>query len=232
MRLDITLYVLAIVFFMIALLSVVLLEGTKQSLWVITTGLLGTLSLGLGFVQRPKTAKMVNPSQTATIEVPAPPAAVTTQPTETLPPPPPAPEMTPTAVAQPIETSQPAPETSAVTITQQIENVQPQEQQLPAVQAPALETPAVPEKVVAVEMKVAEPVNTAVPQQVAEVTVESPLMRVSGIGEKRAAQLNALGINTLDDLANASTKDIAKSLKVSPKIVAKWIAGAKQLNKK
>jgi predicted flap endonuclease-1-like 5' DNA nuclease len=57
---------------------------------------------------------------------------------------------------------------------------------------------------------------------------ESPLTKVKGIGEKRAAQLNALGIKTVDDLAKASVDEIAKSLKVSPKIVAKWVEGAKQ----
>jgi predicted flap endonuclease-1-like 5' DNA nuclease len=58
------------------------------------------------------------------------------------------------------------------------------------------------------------------------------LTEVSGIGEKRATQLNALGIFNVDDLAKAQAEDLAKSLKVSPKIVAKWVMGAKQLLQK
>ncbi|MGD0995976.1 MAG: helix-hairpin-helix domain-containing protein [Candidatus Bathyarchaeia archaeon] len=58
------------------------------------------------------------------------------------------------------------------------------------------------------------------------------LTEVSGIGEKRESQLKAIGINSVDDLAKASVEDLAKRLKVSPKIVAKWVASAKQLQQK
>jgi predicted flap endonuclease-1-like 5' DNA nuclease len=54
---------------------------------------------------------------------------------------------------------------------------------------------------------------------------------VKGIGEKRATQLKDIGINGIDELAKASAEGIAKSLKISPKIVQKWIAGAKELAK-
>jgi len=57
------------------------------------------------------------------------------------------------------------------------------------------------------------------------------LKEVRGIGEKRAAQLKALGINSVNDLAKASTEDLATKLKVSPKIVEKWVAGAKEIVK-
>jgi transposase len=40
-----------------------------------------------------------------------------------------------------------------------------------------------------------------------------------------------LGISNLDALAAASAESIAKSLKVSPKVVEKWIASAKELVK-
>ena len=70
-----------------------------------------------------------------------------------------------------------------------------------------------------------------VPQ--AEVTspLESELMEIKGIGEKRAAQLKALGINNIDDLAKVSGEDLAKGLQISPKITEKWVAGAKELGK-
>jgi predicted flap endonuclease-1-like 5' DNA nuclease len=65
------------------------------------------------------------------------------------------------------------------------------------------------------------------------------LTEVSGVGEKRASQLKAIGINSVDDLAKASVEDVAKRLKVSPKtvavspkIVAEWVASAKQLQQK
>ncbi len=55
------------------------------------------------------------------------------------------------------------------------------------------------------------------------------LKQVKGIGEKRATQLKALGINNVDDLYKASEKTVVKELKVSPKIVEKWIESAKEL---
>jgi predicted flap endonuclease-1-like 5' DNA nuclease len=74
-------------------------------------------------------------------------------------------------------------------------------------------------------------VPTAVP------TVEAPpptpeTMKVKGIGEKRAAQLKALGINSVEELAKASAKDLATKLQISPKITGKWIENAKQIAEK
>jgi predicted flap endonuclease-1-like 5' DNA nuclease len=66
-----------------------------------------------------------------------------------------------------------------------------------------------------------------------EVTVEPAqsvlgLTEVKGIGEKRKEQLNALGINSVEDLSKASADDLATKLKVSPKVTAKWIDDAKK----
>jgi len=191
MRPDITLYVLAIVFFMIALLTIVLFEGTNQTLWLITSSLLGILSLSLGFVQKPKAMEIVGPPQTAATETSAPPSTPSPQPIKTLQPPPLAPEiLVPTGVAQPIESpSQPTPQTTATitVIPQQEENVLPQapqkEQKVPTEAPQALETSAVPEEVVAVKQpKVHEGAMAA--QEVAVVLFESPLMQVRGIGKK------------------------------------------------
>ncbi|HLE74446.1 MAG TPA: helix-hairpin-helix domain-containing protein [Candidatus Bathyarchaeia archaeon] len=74
----------------------------------------------------------------------------------------------------------------------------------------------------------AAPVAPAPPPSAAP-TIE--LTQVKGIGEKRAAQLKALGINSVDELAATSAEDIAMKLKISPKIVEKWVAGAKELVK-
>jgi len=76
------------------------------------------------------------------------------------------------------------------------------------------------------------PANVVSSKEASAPSMEYALTEVGGIGEKRASQLEALGIITVDDLAKASDEDLAKSLKVSPKIVAKWITGAKQLLQK
>jgi len=58
------------------------------------------------------------------------------------------------------------------------------------------------------------------------------LTDVKGIGEKRAEQLKALGINNVDNLAKASAKDLAGKLEISPKFTRRWITNAKKLTEK
>jgi hypothetical protein len=145
MRLDYTLYVLAALLLIITVVPfVVTIEGveaeTPRSLWVVTTAVLGFLSIGLGYSQRPK------------------------------------------AKAQAYQPTVP--------------QTQP---------AATMETPAMTE--------------------VLELT------QVKGIGEKRATQLNAIGINSVNALAKASAEDIAKKLQISSKITKKWIDSAKALVK-
>lgn len=62
-------------------------------------------------------------------------------------------------------------------------------------------------------------------------TVESftELRGVKGIGEKRAEQLKALGIDTVADLSAASAEELAEKLRVSPKIINRWIKNARNL---
>jgi predicted flap endonuclease-1-like 5' DNA nuclease len=66
----------------------------------------------------------------------------------------------------------------------------------------------------------------------APLQVGRELTEVKGIGVKRAEQLKALGILSVEDLAKASAKDLASKLKVSPKITEKWIKNAKKLVEK
>jgi predicted flap endonuclease-1-like 5' DNA nuclease len=148
MRLDYTLYVLAAVFFLITIVSLVtsLIAETERNLWVVTTVVLGILSVGLGYTQRPKTEAQAR---------------------------------------------QPAVQIPQATVPQK--------------PATTMETPAMTEAL--------------------------ELTQVKGIGEKRATQLKALGISSVDDLAKASAEDIAKKLQISPKITKKWIASAKELVK-
>jgi len=76
------------------------------------------------------------------------------------------------------------------------------------------------------EEKVEEP-EVSVPESTS--TPAIALTQVKGIGEKRAAQLKVIGINSVEELAQASVEDVAVKLKVYPKIVAKWVAAAKEL---
>lgn len=229
MRLDVTFYILAIVFFMIALFSLVLLEGTNQLIWLVPTGLVGVLSLCIGFMQRPKTTNSTPPQ----------PPLPTPEPAETAPPPPPPETSPPTITETPKEETQqeplPAP---PPTIEQQVESTQPQvteekPEEIVEPPPPALEPAIEIEKDVEEQLETPQPPSIAVSQKDAEAAAaKSPLMQISGIGAKRASQLALLGIATLDDLANASSADVSKSLKISRKIVAKWVLAAKKLNKK
>jgi predicted flap endonuclease-1-like 5' DNA nuclease len=167
MRLDYTLYVLAALLLIVTVVPfVVTIEGVEsdtRNLWVVATVVLGLLSIGLGYTQRPKTA---------------------------------------TQACQPATTT-------------------PQETMPPAVETPQEETKAPTEKAT---------VKTA-PNVAAPAAATMELTQMKGIGEKRAAQLKALGVNSVDDLSKASATAIAKELKISPKIVDKWIDSAKELVK-
>jgi predicted flap endonuclease-1-like 5' DNA nuclease len=57
------------------------------------------------------------------------------------------------------------------------------------------------------------------------------LTKIKGVGPKRAAQLKALQITSVEDLAQYSAKNLANKLKISSKITAKWVKQAKNLLK-
>ena len=158
MRLDYILYVLAALLLIITVVPfIVTIDGVgsdAKSLWVVSTVVLGLLSIGLGYSQRPKTAA---------------------------------------------QACQPAASIPQATIEATME-------------APKEET-------------------AEAPTPVSAVVATMELTQVKGVGEKRATQLKAVGINSVDDLANASAKAIAKKLKISPKIASKWIESAKELKK-
>ena len=61
--------------------------------------------------------------------------------------------------------------------------------------------------------------------------LKSELFAIKGIGEKRVAQLKALGINRVDDLAKTSPQYLADNLSISPKITQKWVENAKERQK-
>jgi predicted flap endonuclease-1-like 5' DNA nuclease len=164
MRLDYTLYALAALLLIITVLPfVVTIEGVEseaRSLWVVTTVVLGLLSIGLGYSQRPKTE------------------------------------------AQACQPAAPIPQAT-------------------------MEAPKEGKS----EAPMEKPVMKEAPTPATSVAARMDITQVKGIGEKRAAQLKAFGINSVNDLSKASAKAIAKKLKVSPKIVNKWINSAKKLVK-
>jgi len=87
------------------------------------------------------------------------------------------------------------------------------------------------------EMPTPSPVPEVMKEEKVETVVEitpqkMELTEVKGIGEKRAQQLKALGISSVEDLAKVSAADIAEKLKISPKITGKWIENAKTLAEK
>jgi predicted flap endonuclease-1-like 5' DNA nuclease len=160
MRSDYTLYVVAVILFVLTTVVSAYQEVEFREVWVVTTAVLGLLFIGLGYSQRPKPQPV---AATTTVEIP----------TATAPPAPP-------PVASPVtEVVEPRP----VAVTETI---------LPRLR----------------------------------------LTKIRGIGQKRAGQLKALGINNLTDLANASQKDLAAKLNVSPKMTGRWIDSAKQLTGK
>jgi hypothetical protein len=61
MRLDVVLYTVAVLFFILAFASIVMSDGITRILCIASTVILGTLSFGLGYYQR---LKMKNNSNT------------------------------------------------------------------------------------------------------------------------------------------------------------------------
>jgi len=172
MRLDYTLYILAAVILVMTIIPfVVTIEGVESDtryLWVVITLVLGLLSIGLGYTQRPKTeAQACKPTMTTTQE--------------------------------------------SIMSTQQA-----------TVKTVKEEKTAAPIKVVT---------DDNMEEGLAPATAVMALTKIRGIGEKRATQLKALGINSVEDLSKESAKIIAKKLKISAKIVGNWITSAKELVK-
>jgi predicted flap endonuclease-1-like 5' DNA nuclease len=95
---------------------------------------------------------------------------------------------------------------------------------LPSTPTPTQLAPSPPPRE-AVEEKAVEAVEVAMP-------AGTPLIKVKGIGEKRAEQLKALGINSVEELAKASADELASKLKISPKITQRWIEDAKRIIEK
>ena len=85
--------------------------------------------------------------------------------------------------------------------------------------------PPTPQTSEPLKQETVEPVIEAVKQKI-------ELTAVKGVKEKRMKQLKTLNINSVEDLAKASAKDLAAKLKISPKFTEKWIQNAKNLIEK
>jgi len=109
--------------------------------------------------------------------------------------------------------------------------------QRPKPRAPAIEAPPPPALTPMLTPPTPSTVTEVVKEEKPEIVAEAPppkieLTQVKGVKEKRAAQLKAVGISNVEDLAKASAKDLAGKLKISPKITGTWIENAKKLVEK
>jgi predicted flap endonuclease-1-like 5' DNA nuclease len=66
-------------------------------------------------------------------------------------------------------------------------------------------------------------------QPIPPIKPSTELSKIKGLGPKRIAQLNALQITTVEDLAQSSAEDLADKLKTSHKTTTKWIEQAQSL---
>jgi len=196
------------VFFIVTLAAVVYSTAVEQQVWVVTTVVIGLAFIGVGYTQRPRSAA--------------------------------APQVTASAPPPPL--SQPQPQQDQVQPAQQQQaeiQQQPPLQQPEALrqpeQQPSEVTTAIAQPTVTDVVKLEEP-KIAVEPAVEPAPLVQPtaggLTDVKGIGEKRASQLRALGILSVEDLSKASAKDLATRLKISPKITDKWIQNAREIEQK
>jgi len=229
MRLDYALYGLAILLFAVTALAVILVsEHDGKLIYAVSTAGLGLLSVGGGYFLRPKA------TAAATIQTPVPtpqaapeaPVQQTAAPVVEKPP----------IAAQIVEA--PKIETSIVEASsiQTALAVEPPKVESPAVKAavaaetqPSTQTVETPVAVPVIKAEISAQAVEA--PQTATATAKLEFMQIRGISEKRAEQLKANGINTIEELANASAVDLAPKLNVSPKIVKMWIGSAKKLSK-
>jgi predicted flap endonuclease-1-like 5' DNA nuclease len=228
MRLDYPLYGLAIVLFALTVITLTLVsEQDGRLTYAVSTAAVGLLSVGSGYFLRPKTTAVaqVQTAPPTPQKAAAEPAQQTAAPVVE----------NPHIDAQIVET--PKIETSIVDASAIQTSL--------AVEAPKVESPAVEAAVVAEAQPAAQVVDPLGDVPLVEAEISAPASKtpqsasatklaftqIRGISEKRAEQLKANGINTIEELANASAVDLAAKLNVSPKIVKMWIGSAKKLSK-
>ena len=210
MRLDLTLYGLAVVLLVIAAVVFVVVSGPDgQIVYGVATIILALLVAVTGYKLRPKTAATV-PSQ----PVSPPPEAMATEPVQ-----PAAPAEAPVAPAVKVEapTVETPPPPPAAEAPAPVEAPKPPE--------PAAPTPVLTAPQPAPQLSPPEEVPALAPSAPA---AESELTQIRGINAKWAEQLKANGINTIEDLGKANPEELAAKLAASPRIVKMWVGSAKK----
>jgi len=221
MRSDVILYVVAAIFFALSIISIILFSGTERFIWIILNVALGIISIGSGYYLRPKPTLTIKTISPATAESITP--TTTVEPTSILE----EPVMTESIPQEPSTNKEPIIEEAPIDETPNVESVPDETSQ-------TIETPETVEPIgetISSPQQEPTPIPTSTQDNKTPIQAEqeeTPLTNVKGIGEKRAAQLNALGINTAKELAQTSIDDLAKNLNISPKIAAKLIEAAKQ----
>jgi predicted flap endonuclease-1-like 5' DNA nuclease len=207
MRSDVTLYIVAAFFFALTIVSVDLFSDMNRLFWIALSLTLGIIFIGAGYSQRPKAKQPIKTLPATTDE--STPAESTTQ-------------EAPVEEA-PVEDSSFAESVSvddAQTVEAHVEDVE-------VISEAPMVSSAQEEQVPAVTV---QEDNTAVSAQVEpKEDQEMPLTNVKGVREKRAAQLNALGIHTVKELSQTSVENLTKNLRpISQKQAADLIEAAKQ----
>ncbi|MCL2134409.1 MAG: helix-hairpin-helix domain-containing protein [Candidatus Bathyarchaeota archaeon] len=176
-----------------------------DSIWIIAAIVIAILVIGVGYSQRPKTKKNIKTIQTT-------PNAITNTESSI--------QQTPTTEVLVEETVSEEILGEKQTVTKPVSVEPTQTMETAEFTNETITTHTQQEEMPTVTIQ-----NIEVPVQVEQ---EISLTNVKGVGEKRAIQLNALGINNAKELAQASVEDLAMNLKISPKIAAKLIEAAKQ----
>ena len=205
MRMDYALYGLAIVLFALTLITLVMVDDSEGKVaYAASTAVVGLLAVGAGYFLKPKNT-VATTAQTASPE-PVKPQATVTEPNQ--------------KTGGPIVEAQ----------TTQIQVSEAPKIETLAVQAPIVATPQLEVPIVTPQREEA-PLEVAATHQTASEWKKSEFGQIRSISQKRAEQLNSLGVHNMKDLANASATDLAEKLNVSIKIVKMWIGSAKKLSK-
>jgi hypothetical protein len=218
MRSDYILYVLAAVFFVITAVSLFIVEieeGTK-TLYVVSTAVVGLIFASAGFLLRPKIKATAAVQQAPVVAVPPAPQEQAPAPASS-----PAPQ---TAIVEAPIAIVPKAETAIIEAPVVVAPIVPATAEGSAVAAP--KTQMMEEQVLAAQtVSPIEAPATQAPSQAGALTL------IRGINANRAEQLKANGVNNVEELAKASSTDLAAKLQVSEKIVKMWIGSAKKLVK-
>lgn len=203
MRSDVTLYIVAAFFFILAITSAFLFTDMTQIFWIVLSTTLGGTFIGAGYSQRPVARKPIKTVLLTTTDVSTTTDSIAQEASV---------EEASVTESVSLETPQ------TVDIITEEPGVISEESTLPSVQEEQVSTATTQDN-----DTVSTPVN---PEEAKD---ELPLTSVKGVREKRAAQLNALGIYTVKELSQTTLEVLTKNLKpISQKQAADLIEAAKQ----